>query len=250
MTAQETVKEFLEDRMDVKEFKRLCDADDAIYDFLQGIIDKIRAEHGTIDPYPFVDEEGLYGVPGRIVPRTAQVHYLLDPASDPGLQYCPPQYESVRQMLNYNFRMITHNVNSADGAHVFYEQVLVIYYQFDKTVRYTNRYWKAFTFSLDVIPEYLSGGDAEGYIQEHIIPLFPESMGKTKRVKAIKAKIKEEFKSEKGYPAWIQSCDWPLGKDGKPCTYVKKGKKPNPESERWIFRDETDGELITVEQYY
>jgi len=110
------------------------------------------------------------------------------------------------------------------------------------------QYSEAYSFALDVIPQYLSGGEAETYIQREIIPLFPKTLKKAERKKAIKAKIKEEFKSEKGYPCWVQSSDWPLGSDGKPMTYVKKGKRIGSKYS-WIFRDESNGTLTVVEQF-
>ena len=61
--------------------------------------------------------------------------------------------------------------------------------------------------------------------------------------------IKEAFKSEKGYPAWAQSSEWPMGADGKPATYIGKGKAEG-DLRRFLFRDESTGEIITVEQYY
>ena len=111
------------------------------------------------------------------------------------------------------------------------------------------QYTEAFDFALEVIPEYLSGGEAEMYIQEHILPLFPETMKKTERKKAIRAKIKEEFPSEKGYPCWPQHSEWPLGKDGKPATYIGKGKSEG-DLRRFRFRDESTGEILVVEQAY
>lgn len=246
MNAQETIKQFLEGQIDIHAFRKMYDEDGSINDYLQGIIDEIRAKNGEIEPFPFAD---LFK-DGTIFYSREGIGYLLDPDSDPGLQYCPPRYESVRQMLNYEFRMVTHDVRCAQGASLFYNEVLVIYYQIDRTVKMTERYGKEYDFALEVIPDYLSGGEAEAYIQKNIIPLFPESMGKTKRKKAVKSKIREEFRREKGYPCWIQHSEWPMGKDGKPTTYVGKGKSPNAETGRWIFRDETDGELITVEQFY
>ena len=73
-------------------------------------------------------------------------------------------------------------------------------------------------------------------------------MPKTRRIKEIKARIRQEFKSEKGYPSWAQSSDWSLGADGKPMTYMKKGKFSGSKHS-WIFRDESTGELTKVEQY-
>ena len=145
--------------------------------------------------------------------------------------------------------MLTHNVKTASGAWEFYDGVFDLFYQHDQTVAYCGeKYRQAHSYMLDVIPDYLSGGQAEMYIQEHIIPLFPDTMPKTRRIKETKARIRQEFKSEKGYPCWVQSSDWPLGADGKPMTYVKKGKRIGAKHS-WIFRDESTGELTTVEQF-
>jgi hypothetical protein len=139
-------------------------------------------------------------------------------------------------------------VKSAHGATVFYNEVYEIYTQIDQSIPFFYKYSNAYNFALEVIPEYLEG-DPEEYIQEHIIPLFPETMKKTERKKAIKAKIKEVFKSEKGYPCWPQSAEWPMDKEGKPCTYIGKGKN-HGDLRRFRFRDETTGEEIIVEQSY
>lgn len=40
------VKEFLEGKIGVIEFKEHCDKDDGIYTFLQNIIDEIKANNG------------------------------------------------------------------------------------------------------------------------------------------------------------------------------------------------------------
>lgn len=87
------------------------------------------------------------------------------------------------------------------------------------------------------------------YIQEHILSMFPETMKITERKKAIRAKIKEEFRSEKGYPCWPQHSEWPLGQDGKPATYIGKGKSEG-DLRRFRFRDESNGEILVVEQSY
>ena len=106
-----------------------------------------------------------------------------------------------------------------------------------------------YCFSLDIIPDYLLGGEAEEYIREKIMAEIPRTMSKSARAKAIKAKIKEEFKSEKGRPGWVQESDWPIGKGGKPCTYLGKGKSEG-DLRRYRFRDEATGEEVVVEQYY
>lgn len=106
-----------------------------------------------------------------------------------------------------------------------------------------------YCFSLDIIPDYLLGGEAEEYIRNTIMPQVPRTMSKSARAKVIKAKIKEEFRSEKGRPCWTQESEWPLGKNGKPCTYIGKGKSEG-DLRRFRFRDETTGDEVIIEQFY
>ena len=241
--AQKTIVDFLSGNLDIIEFRRLYDEKPEIDAFLQKIIDDMKKDP-TRKPIPYTCLIGR-----EEYSFSSVVPYLLAPETDPSLQYCPPRYESVRQLLTYEFRLFTHDVETAHGASVFYSQVYEIYRQIDQTVPFCYKYSDAFNFALDVIPEYLSGGESEKYIQKHIIPLFPETMKKTERKKAIKAKIKEAFKSEKGYPCWPQSSEWPMDKEGKPCTYIGKGKSEG-DLRRFRFRDETTGEEIIIEQFY
>ena len=243
--ADHLIRAFLEGAIDIVPFKEEMDTHEEIYDFLQNIIDNIKRNNERIIPYPFPHPAR----PGEVFYSTKTIEYLLNPKSHPSLRYgLPPSHESVRQLLNYEYRMFTHNVKTASGASVFFNQVLVIYYQFRQDIVPTGQYSEALGFALEVIPQYLSGGEAEMYIQREIIPLYPKTMKKTERKKAIKAKIKEEFKSDKGYPCWVQAADWPLGSDGKPMTYVKKGKRVGSKYS-WIFRDESNGTLTVVEQF-
>ncbi len=241
--AQQMIVDFLSGNLDIVEFRRLYDETPEIDAFLQKIIDDIKKDHNR-RPIPYTcligDKEYSFS---SVVP------YLLAPKTDPSLQYCPPRYESVRQLLTYEFRMFTHDVETAHGASVFYSEVYEIYRQINQTIPFCYKYQDAYHFALDTVPEYLAGGEAEKYIQKHIIPLFPETMKKAERKKAIKAKIKEAFKSEKGYPCWPQSSEWPMDKEGNPCTYVGKGKSEG-DLRRFHFRDETTGEEIVIEQFY
>lgn len=241
--AQQTIVDFLRGDLDIVEFRRLYDEKPEIDAFLQKIIDDMKKDYSR-KPIPYTCLVG-----GKEMSFSSVVPYLLAPETDPSLQYCPPRYESVRQMLTYEFRMTTHDVETADGASVFYSEVYEIYTQIDQSVPFNNKYRDAYSFAIEVIPEYLEGGESEKYIQKHILSLFPETMKKAERKKAIKAKIKEAFKSEKGYPCWPQASEWPMDKEGKPCTYIGKGKSEG-DLRRFRFRDETTGEEIVVEQFY
>lgn len=241
--AQKTIIDFLNGSLDIIEFRRLYDENPEIDAFLQKIIDDMKMDHNR-KPIPYTCLIG-----GQEHSFSSVVPYLLAPETDPSLQYCPPRYESVRQLLTYEFRMSTHDVETAHGASTFYDEVYEIYRQIDQTIPFFYKYQDAYGFALDVIPEYLAGGESEKYIQKHIIPQFPETMKKAERKKAIKAKIKEIFKSEKGYPCWPQSSEWPMDKEGNPCTYIGKGKSDG-DLRRFRFRDETTGEEVVIEQFY
>lgn len=241
---QQTIIDFLKGELDIVEFRRLYDEDARIDAFLQGIIDDLKNDPSR-KPIPYTCKL----CDGNEYSFSSVVPALLSPEDDPGLQYCPPRYFSVRQCLTYEFRMCTHDVETATGASEFYDEVFEIYWQIDQSIDYCYKYSDAYNFALDVIPDYLSGGESEKYIEKNIIPLFPDTMKKTERKKAIKAKIKECFKSEKGYPCWPQSSEWPLDKEGKPATYIGKGKSEG-DLRRFRFRDETTGEIIVIEQFY
>lgn len=241
MDIQNTIRDFLLGKTDIVTFRSIFDNDTSIERFLQSIIDDIKTTGKPLKKYHC-------SVAGREFESTGTIEYLLSPETSPGLIYGNHIYDSVHNFLTYERRMATHDVETAAGASAFYDGVYSIYYQIDQSVPWSDRYSREYSFALDVIPEYLSGGRAEKYIAKNIIPLFPETMKKSERKKAIKAKIREAFKSEKGYPCWAQSADWPMGKDGKPATYLGKGKSEG-DLRRWRFRDESSGEIIIVEQY-
>ena len=134
---KQLIKDFLEGKIDIIEFKELCNKDDSIYDFLQKIIDNIKTNNGIIEEYPFpsdISPEGIHY-------SDEEISYLLQPETDPSLKYgCPPHYNSVKQMLNYEWNSFTTNVRTASGALEFFNKVLVIYYQIDKTIIPTEKY--------------------------------------------------------------------------------------------------------------
>ena len=241
MDIQNTIRDFLLGKLDIVAFRSMYDNDPSIDQYLQSIIDEIKTTGRPIKKYHC-------STAGREFESTGQIEYLLSPETAPGLMYGNHEYDSVHNFLTYEWRMTTHDVETAAGALEFYNGIYSIYYQIDQSIPWSDRYSRAYGFALDVIPEYLSGGAAEKYIQKNILPLIPETMKKSERKKAIKAKIREAFKSEKGYPCWAQGSDWPLGKDGHPATYLGKGKSEG-DLRRWRFRDESTGEILVVEQY-
>lgn len=242
MDVKSVVADFLSLKTDIITFRDLYDHSPEINDFFQAVIDDMRSTGTPVKLFPCE-------IQGKTFFLSNGIEFLLSPETFPGLEYGNHEFDSVHNYLTYEWRLITHDVKSADGASRFYGKVYALYYQIDQSIPWNNYYQEKFNFALDVIPEYLSGGEAELYIQKNIIPLFPEDMKASDRKKAIKAKIKEEFKSEKGYPCWAQESAWPIGKDGRPTTYIGKGKSKG-DYRSWRFRDESTGEIIVVEQYY
>ena len=237
------IRKFLVGETDIVAFRQMYDTKPEINDFLQEIVDRHIAGNIPFLPVP-LEYDGRQS-------ESKELQYFFHPESYGGYIYGNAPFGCVRDYLTQEFRMITTNVRTAGGAWTFYDRLYKLFYQYDQTVpQCDEKYRQAYGFMLDVIPQYLEGGSGEMYIEEHIIPLFPETMPKGQRKKAIKAKIKEEFRSEKGYPAWIQSSEWPLGKDGKPATYLGKKKKHNGEMVQYLFRDESDGSTIIVEQFH
>ncbi len=235
-----TVRAFMTGETDAKAFRTLYDTDPAIDRFLQAVIDYYIVHN---KPFHYTTAP-LYATPRE------DVEYFKCPKQYPGYIYGNAPFGCVRDYLTQEFNMLTTNPRSSSGALHFYERVYIVFYQYDQTVPYCGQpYIAAYRFAQDVVPEYLVG-DAEAYIDANIVPLFPDTLSKTARIKAIKQKIREEFRSEKGYPAWIQGCEWPMGGDGKPAVYIGSKKKDRGESKEYYFRDGATGETVTVKQFY
>ena len=81
-------------------------------------------------------------------------------------------------MLNYEWNSYTTNVRTESDVLKFIYEVLFIYYQIDKTIITTEEYSDEYDVALQVILEYLEGGEEVIYIQLHLIPLFPVTMKK------------------------------------------------------------------------
>ena len=112
----------------------------------------------------------------------------------------------------------------------------------------TSIYLEESSFLKDVMPDYINGEQAESLIDE-IIQSIPETMPKTKRIKGIKAKIKEAFHVEdRKYPRWAQDTDWPFSKTGKPLKYVSR--KTDGDLVQHTFVDVDTGEETIVEEFY
>lgn len=119
---------------------------------------------------------------------------------------------------------------------------------------------KKASFSDDVRPEYIGGGDLEteqaiGEIIDGIIASVPEDMPISKRKKLIKEKIKEAFPCKtKKYPHWVQSEEWQISESGKPMRFIEQKRKKGKEYKdtlhtEFYFEDVDTGEIRIVEQF-
>lgn len=234
---EEYIKDFLEGKIDIITFKNKCDENDEIYNFLQRIVEQVKINKRILKR---PGEEKLVNV----------LKYLISPDSDSSLPYGSPRhYDNVKQCLNFSWRCVTHNVHISSGALDFFNDIDNIFYQINQEYTKTDYYLNEFEFAQEVIPSYLDGLP-EIFIEENIISKYPSTIKKTERKRLIKNEIKEQFKTENGYPIWYQSSEWPIGKNGHPLTYLGKDKiKSSPDHGVWMFRDESDGEIILVEQY-
>ncbi len=118
--------------------------------------------------------------------------------------------------------------------------------EFTSTERYTNE----FNFLISIMPDYINSSKAEALIDQIALSV-PESLGKTKRLKMIKTKIKEAFHLEGcKYPRWAQDTDWPFSKTGKPMKFISQKQERGSDLIELTFEDVDTGERIIVEDLY
>lgn len=112
----------------------------------------------------------------------------------------------------------------------------------------TTIYDDEYKFLISIMPNYINGGKAETLIDE-IVKSVPEDIGRTKRIKTIKEKIKEAFHLQDGKrPIWPQDTEWPFSKTVKPLKYISR--RTDGDLVQLTFKDVDTGELVIVEDYY
>ena len=121
-----------------------------------------------------------------------------------------------------------------------------------KDIILTNKYEEEFDCYLACLggSETYEGPEVDKLVQS----IVREGMTipqKTKRIKAVKERIKQTFHTEDGKkPYWIQGGDWPMGKDS-PMKFIKRERdKKDPEKVNFYFQDVTTGDIKIIEQYY
>lgn len=239
MDERQIIIDFIEDRLDIGTFMDLAAREESIFAYLQGIVDhivqnKLSTKRRTVtmknvnQNQPFQ----LFNYVEEFVPELRDRNHMIYPGTP---------VPTVKQMLSrYSHR-------TASGALKIYDIVADIYYQVDDSLNRTEKYLDAYSFSLDVLPGYVGGSEAEDYISSHIISKYPENMKKTQRKKLIKEDIRNIFLRDcKGYPHWIQDPEWPLGENGIPMIYT--GQKKYEGYTEYFFRGNGGEEKKTVRQ--
>ena len=239
MDEKQIISDFIEDRLPVGSFMELVDGNDRILEYLQKIVDHIVKNKlptrrrtvtmkGVNQNQPFQ----LFNYIEEFVPELRDKNHMIYPGTP---------VPTVKEYISrFSFR-------TAAGALKIYDVVADIYYQVDDSLLRTEKYSEAFRFSLDVLPGYVGGIEAEDYISSVIISKYPQDMKPAQRKKLIKEEIRNTFLREgKGYPHWIQDPEWPLGENGIPMIYT--GQKKQEGYTDYFFRGNGSEERKTVRQ--
>lgn len=244
VSAVETIRSFIVGETEITEFMALFNATEEIAQYLQQVIEQIESGHmqikrrtvcmkGVAQNRPF--EQRSYAE--RYVKEYARSFADLSDA----WKAAPPKVGEHLKGLAYQ---------TAHGAAIIHTAVADIYYQVDPTLVGTEKYLDEYSFSLEVLPNYLAGGvAAEAFVSQYILPRFPVSMKKGERKRLVREEIKSAFRRDcKSFPRWIQMPEWPMGSDGKPMVYA--GQKSFENHSEYYFRDDISGENHTVKQYW
>lgn len=214
------VVDYVEGRIEPQRFTEILLSDPSVLDWLQSIV-----PDGKIGYF-----EKVVRPDGSWYQRTGpySIHHAIKAVwSDPG-------HSKLARELN-SFSVISRLMSEA-----FPELNLNI----DHTLS------EKYHFILNACPEYLFSEEIENAgILESLMKEFPESMPKTKRIKAFREKLKAMFYVEgQKYPRWLQGSEWPLSKTGKPTKFLRQ--KSKGEVSFYYFLDVDTGEEIEIMQAY
>lgn len=239
MANKQIIIDFIEDRLDIDAFMACTERDNGICDCLQGIVDHIvnnklptRRRTVTMKGVNQNQPFQIFNYIEEFVPELRDRNHMIYPGTP---------VPTVQQYLS----RFSHR--TAGGALKIYDVVADIYYQVDDSLVRTDKYMEAYSFSLDVLPGYVGGIEAEDYISSVIISKYPQNMKSAQRKKQIKEEIRNAFlRDGKGYPHWIQDPEWPLGENGIPMIYT--GQKKQEGYTDYFFRGNGSEEIKTVRQ--
>ena len=109
----------------------------------------------------------------------------------------------------------------------------------------TSYYEEEAQYYQNAVGESIGGPEVEAYI-DNILAAFPNTMAKTKRIKAAKASLRNHFPAAGSkYPRWCQEPEWPMGLNS-PMIFVSQ--KRCGEKVTFTFRDADTGTVRQIEQ--
>ena len=139
------------------------------------------------------------------------------------------------------------------NIHGYFSRVLTMAFP-DEGIVVDDTLDKKFNFMLDACPSYI-GGHEVNHLLDALLAEIPEDLGKAKRVKLYKEKVKALFPlAGKKRPYWVQEAEWPLSPSGKPMRFVEQKKAKGKDYAmsmftRFIFEDVDTGEVRVIEQF-
>ncbi len=237
------IQMFVKGELSIADFVAKGKENRKIYDCLDQIVDTIAIHHIPVKRRTVFMKNVNQNKPFEM--RSYVEQFIKELAQDfrdlsDDWKNNPPKVSEFLNSLKYL---------TAHGAFVFFSIVSDVYYQVDSLLERTEKYEKEYEFLLDVLPRYIGGVAAEGYISEHILSKYPDSMKKTERKRLVKEEIKLAFPNKtKRTPRWIQEPEWPISMDNKPMIYV--GQKAFDNYSEYYFTDANTGELHTVTQWW
>ncbi len=238
------IRSFVVGDMDIDTFMNHYFVSEEIERYLEGIIDTIEKEHLPIKRRTVCMKGVNQGLPFEV--RASFEIYLKEYAQS--FRNLSAEWKQNPPRMGYDIRRTEYRTSL--GAYHIHSTVSDIYYQVDTTIIKTEKYGDEYSFLLDVLPNYLSGGvDAENFVSQHILPHYPATMKKGERRKQIKDEINRAFLRDcKGYPRWIQAPEWPLDSDGKPMIYT--GQKHFEDYSEYYFRNAANNQKQTITQWW
>lgn len=109
----------------------------------------------------------------------------------------------------------------------------------------TSFYDEEALFYQETVGEYIGGPEVEADI-DNVLAAFPNTMARSKRIKAAKLALRNHFHiSGNKYPRWCQEPEWPMG-GSSPMIFVSQ--KRYGEKVTFIFKDSDTGDIRQVEQ--
>lgn len=237
------IKDFVSGQMDISDFVTIYNQSDAISDYLNSVIDYIATQKIPIKRKVVFIKNVNQNKPFAL--RSYVENFIKESARH--FQDLSDEWKASPPQVGAYLKTLSHSTTL--GAFKFHSIVADIYYQIDPEFVSTEKYHKAYEFSLDVLPSYLGGLAAENYISQHILPRFSSSIKKAERKRLVKEAIKQAFQRDcKGFPRWIQSPEWPIGINEKPMVYI--GQKAFEHHSEYYFRDSVTNKTHTVTQWW